>query len=1137
MNVLLVSQCSKRALTETRRILDQFAERLGDRTWQTPITQAGLDTLRQLLRKTARKNTAVACHWLRGRNQSELLWVVGDARQFNAEGVIPTNSTQRDVLRQSDETTWHFLPLLTALAAMAALLHDLGKASAAFQAKLRGDYVERNVYRHEWVSVRLFQSFVGVGAKNDKDWLQRLAACADSSVDAKAFASQWLDVASQRLVRDGIDPDGMHLPFEQGVLPPLAQAIAWLVLTHHRLPCLPVAGKYFAAKPSFVNATELVDAVARINPDWNELRRSASSEEIASYWTFTYGLPVSNEDWRKQASRIARRLQQLDMPQPQAMADPFLLHLARLCLMLGDHYYSSLRDVAARHVYLQPNAKLFANTTQTPAGRVMSQTLDEHLLGVRGHTSLIANSLPNLVRSLPALRNHRRLKKRAGHAHFGWQDKAADMALSMRDRSLQQGGFIINMASTGRGKTLGNARIMYALANPAVGMRCAFAIGLRTLTLQTGRSFQEDLQLRSDELAIQVGGAASKALFAYWEQHAEATGSASQQNLVDEATHVLYEGDDRHPLLQRLSQDGAMRQLLAAPVLACTVDHLTPATESLRGGRQIVPMLRLMSSDLVLDEIDDFDMADMPALTRLVHWAGMLGARVLLSSATLPPALVEGLFLAYQAGRQHYQRHRSHQPEQVMPISCLWVDEFDAQAHDCVDVANLNQLHEKFVAQRVRKLAAVEVRQMASIRSMPQSVRQADQLVPAWAHWLLQEAIALHHKPQNHVVDPSTGKRISCGLVRMANINPLYEVAKTWLQSGIAPSGVRVHVCVYHSQFPLLVRSALEHRLDRILCRKAMQGVDPILSQPEIQAALQADDCTDHLFVVLGSPVTEVGRDHDYDWAVVEPSSMRSIIQLGGRVRRHRIEPVQNANITVLDTNLKALQRPADEAAYCRPGFEQSKSKQTKRVNFHLQSHSMQTILADVAVQPEWAVTAQPRIVRPVPGTEASTSLVALEHARMAYAMLPRARAQVHAVQQAAHLVWSDEGLLWLTGILPQYQCFRDDDGQQDEYVFLPDDAESPTSLGFYRVAEERGQSLYVPKDTSLQLLDTQQLCSSGAVQPWLAVDLLQELMQLADNLGQSLDVVAKRFARVSLRNNTQRRWNYHPLLGFAVSS
>ena len=73
MNVLFVSQCSKRALTETRRILDQFAERCGERTWQTPITQAGLETVHKLLRQSARKNTAVACRWIHGQGHSELL--------------------------------------------------------------------------------------------------------------------------------------------------------------------------------------------------------------------------------------------------------------------------------------------------------------------------------------------------------------------------------------------------------------------------------------------------------------------------------------------------------------------------------------------------------------------------------------------------------------------------------------------------------------------------------------------------------------------------------------------------------------------------------------------------------------------------------------------------------------------------------------------------------------------------------------------------------------------------------------------------------------------------------------------------------------------------------------------------------
>ena len=61
MNILIISQCTKIALKETRRIVDQFAERTGDRAWQTQITAEGLKTLHRLLRKTARKNTAVAC--------------------------------------------------------------------------------------------------------------------------------------------------------------------------------------------------------------------------------------------------------------------------------------------------------------------------------------------------------------------------------------------------------------------------------------------------------------------------------------------------------------------------------------------------------------------------------------------------------------------------------------------------------------------------------------------------------------------------------------------------------------------------------------------------------------------------------------------------------------------------------------------------------------------------------------------------------------------------------------------------------------------------------------------------------------------------------------------------------------------
>jgi len=1157
MNVLFVAQCTKNALTETRRILDQFAERRGERTWQTPITQAGLDTVRRLLRQSARKNTAVACHWIRGRDHSELLWVVGDARQFNDQGAVPTNTTARNVLRTEDENAWHHLPLMTALAALAALLHDLGKATQAFQNRLRNPGLrERNHYRHEWVSVRLFQAFVG--SDGDTDWLQRLAACAEPGVDVKAFEALWLDHAGGRLLRDGLDEPwaAQHLPFAQ--LPPLAQAVAWLVFTHHRLPCLPIKRpdgscdedmdasraqwRRFGAHPRFVNANEMEGVLARISADWNEPRERADPATVQVHWHFPHGLPVATPAWRKQAARYARKLLEFSATPSsvQVLHDPFVMHVSRLGLMLADHHYSSITDTARRQPFLNESYPLGANTIKDDSYQrfpdkgqrpIFNQTLDEHLLGVQAHATLVARSLPSLAQSLPTLKNHKPLKKRSANARFAWQDKSADLAASLRTQAATQGAFIVNMASTGCGKTLANARVMNALADPATGMRCAFAIGLRTLTLQTGRSFQNDLSLGDEQLAIQVGGSASRALFEYWEQQAEATGSASRQELLDEAGAVLFEGNDQHPLLQRLTNDAKTRALIAAPLLVCTVDHLTPATESLRGGRQIAPMLRLLSSDLVLDEPDDFDMADLPALTRLVHWAGLLGSRVLLSSATLPPALVEGLFLAYRAGRAVFQQHRSERPHEPVNICCLWIDELHQTTQDCADGPAFRAAHTQYVQKRVARLAQAEVRRLAQIATLPDTWHgmKEDERRQDFARIVLEQAWQLHQQPQNHSTDPASGKHVSLGLIRMANIAPLCDVALAIYQQGAPAPGVRVHLCVYHSQFPLLLRSAIEQQLDTLLNRRSQDGHDPALQRPTLRALIDTHPEPHHLFIVLGSPVTEVGRDHDYDWAVVEPSSMRSLIQLAGRVRRHRPGAVDEVNMVVLDSNLRHF-KDKGGAAFCRPGFE------TDYPPFQLQSHHMRDLMArEMRGAQTWAVDAQPRVALAPGKLFPRSHLVDLEHARMHDAMLPRPKeASPTPPLRAASLHWAHPDHLWLTGLLPQYQRFRYDPLPREDIALLPDEDEETLRLHRVEDGTRRGDKLYVSVHESLCHPMPEARLKSPSVSPWPPVSLMDELLTLAQAQGLSLQQCAQRYAIASLPAHRDG-WLFHESLGFTV--
>ena len=1111
MNILLISQCSKRALVETRRILDQFAERRGDRTWQTPITKAGLDALRRLLKKTARKNTAVACHWIRGLDRSELLWTVGDASGFNSQGAVPTNTTTRNILRGQDENDWHTGQDIALLTALAALLHDLGKACRAFQMRLEGKLQERNQYRHEWVSLRLFEAFVGTD--DDTAWLARLAAPTPDD-DAS-----WLD----HLKRDGLDAAAPR-PFARLSHAPMAQALGWLVVTHHRLPTLP-RGEAFQA--GLLNKT-----LERIDAGWNERTDEGDANILPLYWQFPHGLPVTTPLWRKRASRLAQRLLLLRAQPGKGdwLANPYVMHLSRLSLMLADHHYSSLTGQDAGRVKVPNGYPLYANTNGGPGD--FNQTLDEHLLGVAQHSGEVTHALPRFDDQLARLARHKGLQKRAQDARFRWQDKAADTAVAMRERSTQHGAFIVNMASTGCGKTLANARIMYSLADPNKGMRCAFAMGLRTLTLQTGRAFRDLLSLGDDDLAIRVGGSASRALFAHYERQAEATGSASRQALLDEDSHVVFEGNhDAHPLLRRVMHDPQVRSLLAAPLLVCTIDHLTPATESQRGGRQIAPMLRLMSGDLVLDEPDDFDISDLPALTRLVHWAGLLGARVLLSSATLPPALVQGLFEAYRNGRQHFQRNRGKRPgaaELAPLVCCAWLDEFSQQQADCVDGQGFASAHQDFAAKRHDHLAKAPVRRRYSL--LPLEVGTARDGHPArFAEQARHAALALH--AQHHSVDPHSGKRVSFGLIRMANIEPLVEVALALYRLG-APEGVRIHLCAYHSQFPLLIRSAIEHQLDEALNRRQP---DAVFTLPGIRHRLDAHPDADQMFIVLGSPVTEVGRDHDYDWSVVEPSSMRSLIQLAGRIRRHREGECTSVNLRVFDTNLRHFREPG-QPAFCRPGFETAA--------FPLDSHNLGQLLP---ADERGVIDARPRIVAPPGLLQPRTRLVDLEHARMRRAMqvqpvasapvMPgtRQRASAATPELNAASWWSlPPADSLLTAVLPQQQPFRLDTMKRVDLVLRPNDDGDDYEL--VQLMEKpngrRGETLFVRVEQSQNHRIPDAAVEGLGIAPWGQADYWQALTQLAAELDMSLADCARRFGTVTLPESSNG-WRFHPALGF----
>ncbi|MFZ1387130.1 MAG: type I-F CRISPR-associated helicase Cas3f [Thiolinea sp.] len=1016
MIVTFISQCQKNSLKLTRQILDAYANRIGERTWQTVITREGLNAVKSRLAKTARKTTAVACHRMHGTSRTELVWIVGNKREFDFAGNVPVNRTQRDLLKEHWENDWQHLQMIKVLVALSALFHDFGKSWDYFQTMLEHPHNKnkRDPIRHEWISLLLFKALTY--GKTDAQWLGELIALSSQSAkERQAFTEQLIKAAKPPKEQE-------DYPFDKH-WSSLATWIGWLIVTHHKLPQMGFEDFSSAKKP------ELRLAVLRnIQRTMGYIKQAGEPN-----WKFSKGLPLLSEAWCKDAARWAKKAQELLPRVPEAeTSERLLLTLARLALMLGDHNYSS----AEADKDWKTNLELTANTDRK-TGKP-KQKLDEHLVKVADAALEIAHFLPRFETELPKVDELRALRKPA-KGMFAWQNLAVQKLAEWRkDHDLaKQGFFAINMASTGYGKTFANAKVMGALQADN-SLRFNLALGLRTLTLQTGDEYREKLHLDKTQLAVLIGSAAVRFLHeqgkaeqtdaAQVEELESESGSASEQDLTADL-ELIYETAIPETRFSTILKNTKSRQLLYAPVVVSTIDHLMPATESTAGGKQILPILRLMSADLVIDEVDDFDQSDMPAIARLVHLVGMLGRKLMISSATIPPAVAEGLFQAYQAGWTLFANSRKRQTE----VTAFWLDEFGAQVDLMSDSAAFQQAHQAFVTKRLRALEREPAKRKALLQAIERLpvCTEREAIERAWFERIVQACIELHRVHADR--DEATGKHLSVGVVRVAKVDPCIQLTRYLLACAL-PDDIEIRVMSYHARQVLLLRSEQETHLGQVLNRK--NGKKP-QDHLKIKEHLQQATKPHVIFILVATPVEEVGRDHDLDWAVIEPSSMRSIIQMAGRVWRHR--PIQEnlkPNILLLERNLASLLNKTEaQAAFYRPGYE-SKA-------YLLNSHSLKGLVDEPSLANK--LDAAPRIqaANPLKPREA---LADLEH-QVLQDVLLKPHYSPTLVQGWLHCAY------YLTRMAQKAAPFRDSDKDSNFKLHLTED-EQPV----LRFPEEDGE-------------------------------------------------------------------------------
>jgi CRISPR-associated endonuclease/helicase Cas3 len=276
----------------------------------------------------------------------------------------------------------------------------------------------------------------------------------------------------------------------------------------------------------------------------------------------------------------------------------------------------------------------------------------------------------------------------------------------------------------------------------------------------------------------------------------------------------------------------------------------------------------------------------------------MFGRNVIVSSATLPQPMASAIAKAWGAGFAVYETAHGTAKRQTIVVSDSLppqtIDATTPEAYRQVMKSIAAQVHAKPVTKRAR---VIDVQRGINLPGMAEIIRKAARDF---------------HEENSVEID---GKRLSIGLVRVANIKPCVEIAEKLRLSG------EFHVCAYHARDLRIRRAHKEKHLSAILHRTSTDWIERLYEvEPWLREARG-----DVRLIVVATPVAEVGQDYDFDWAIIEPSSIHSIIQCAGRVNRHRKEVLAagQCNIGILDLNVKAAEGVSfGHGVFEKPGLE-----------------------------------------------------------------------------------------------------------------------------------------------------------------------------------------------------------------------
>ena len=819
---------------------------------------------------------------------------------------------------------------LLAMVELAALFHDIGKASKLFQDKmqavLKNGKPLADAVRHELISAMVLAELVPVDESDSPSLATRLAEVAN---DPSMIDRAWVKAAdlcmhaykANTKHHEIFTRSGGEKSAALGDPATFRAQLILLVLGHHRLP----SGNH-------KNGT----LTSSIHIDSNRLMTRADLG-IAD------GTPFWHESWFIEKLNSSSG----NLSDVAPFSSNALDVWARTALMSADHIGSNQNSFSS-------DLGQIANLKGEPPQR--GDTLLKHVDRVTNAAHPMTTGPLRHSWTCPSISEEMTPKAVAmpllSGSRFDWQVRAANAAADISADG--SGGFFATLiAGTGAGKTRGAAAVMAAASlhdydEDRRGLRYNLALPLRTLASQSGREYVEDLGFSPSDVTTLVGGQAVN-----WiepETHVEKSSeeNGSQDRFLDE--HLIEEVDVTdlsRPLpslnkvlphyLQQIveaSNDKGLERFLTTPILSATIDHFMPVAAPLRSFH-LAATHRVMTSDLVIDELDLLSEEDISAVKRLVRVAAVAGRRVIIMSATLPTDVAQDFFAVYSNGYAEYAALKGC--EARVKYLCA------GEAEDALATsANSSSFRSAFVACK-------DSHATATTRNPVTHLAEILPRATDWPHQvsiIKDKALELHAR---HAVDID-GVKVSVGLIRMTRIKHLQALA---VEMGEANDGC--YYAVLHSAMPRLQRENIERGLKRALTRKGDEPQRELRKFLRERNIAQSHDKTDIRIIVLASPVIETGNDVDFDWLIADPSSTRSIIQASGRVNRHRRNLISQPNIAILgDYAVYRQSKPGMREQLMEfPGVETKPSGETdvRRITITV-DHAMENLLGQTGSFP-----------------------------------------------------------------------------------------------------------------------------------------------------------------------------------------